>query len=186
MEQGQGNSSICGDFEDKAVTDNLPARRDGRSVPKLGAQLRLALDAMIYEALPWDQAAIKAGLQVRGMRKAMRRPHVLQYLRDERQVLLAAISTATPLRLAQLRDQDENRNAAVNACRVLENLDADMPMRGGQASAPGFVIVLNTHAGALTQGDGNSAIVIETPSRRDSTSAADGALVGQFDGDQDP
>jgi hypothetical protein len=141
-----------------AVTHELPARRDGRSVPKLGAQLRLALDAMIYEALPWDAAALKAGITVRGMRKAMRRPHVLSYLRDERQVLLAAISTATPLRLAQLRDQNCNMNAAVNAARTLEGLDADLPMRGAAASAPGFVIVLNA-ATAVAPGD--AAIVID-------------------------
>jgi hypothetical protein len=168
------------------MADNLPVRRDGRTVPRMTAQVKAACDLMIYEAMSWDAAAVKAGLKVQGMRRALRRPQVLKYLRDERQILLAAIATATPLRLAQLRDQDDNRNAAVNAARTLEGLDADMPMRGGQASAPGFVIVLNTHAGALTQGDGNSAIVIEAPSRRDSTSAADEALVGQFDGDQDP
>jgi hypothetical protein len=156
------------------MTNDLPARRDGRSVPKLGEQLRAACDFMIYEALPWEQAAVKAGMTVRGMRKAMRRPHVLSYLRDERQVLLAAISTATPLRLAQLRDQDDNRNAAVNACRVLENLDADEPHRGGQTSSPGFVIIFNSPAHALPAGDGNSAIVVEAPSRREVSPPAAG------------
>jgi hypothetical protein len=163
--------------------DNLPARRDGRTVPKMTAQLKAACDAMIYEALPWDHAAIRAGMTVRAMRKAMRRPHVLSYLRDERQVLLAAISTATPLRLAQLRDQSSNMNAAVNACRVLENLDADEPHRGGQATSPGFVIIFNPSAPAVTPG--NAAIVIGDARRAASPLAADEDLVDQFARDGD-
>jgi hypothetical protein len=162
--------------------DNLPARRDGRSIPKISQQLKAALDSMIYEALPWDAAAVKAGLKVRGMRKAMRRPHVLQYLREERLVLLAAISTATPLRLAQLRDQDDNRNAAVNAARALEGLDVDMPMRVGQASAPGFVIILNPSSAAVTPGD--AAVLSEAP--RAAPPAASESLVRSIarDGDR--
>jgi hypothetical protein len=165
------------------MTDNLPARRDGRSVPKMTPQVRAACDLMIYEALPWEQAAVKAGVPARSMRRALHRPYVLKYLRDERQVLLAAISTATPLRLAQLRDQDENRNAAVNAARTLEGLDIDTPHRGGQASAPGFVIVLNPSAPAVTPGD--AAIVIDAARREASPLAADEVLVDQFSRDED-
>jgi hypothetical protein len=166
------------------MTNDLPARRDGRSVPRMTPQVRAACDLMIYEALPWEQAAVKAGVPARSMRRALHRPYVLKYLRDERQVLLAAISTATPMRLAQLRDQDENRNAAVNAARTLEGLDADMPMRAGQASAPGFVIVLNAPAHALPAGDGTSAIVIDGARRQSAPTAADEAPIFAGDGDR--
>jgi len=160
------------------MTNDLPARRDGRSIPKLGAQLRAACDLMIYKAMSWDAAAVKAGMKVRGMRKAMRRPHVIKYLRDERQVLLAAISTATTLRLAQLRDQDDNRNAAVNAARALEGLDTDTPHRGGgQATSPGFVIIFNSPAHALPAGDNGSALVIEAPRREAAPPSAADDLV---------
>jgi hypothetical protein len=160
------------------MTD-LPARRDGRSIPKLGMQLRAACDLMIYEAMSWDAAALKAGLKVRGMRKALRRPHVLKYLRDERQVLLAAISTATPLRLAQLRDQSTNMNAAVNACRVLENLDADEPHRGGQATSPGFVLIFREGDPAPTP------VIIEGSRADDAPLLASESLVRKIARDED-
>jgi hypothetical protein len=165
MEKGQGNeANLCGDFEE-AMT-NPPARPDGRSVPKMTPQVRAACDFMIFEAMSWDAAAVKAGVPARSMRRALHRPYVLKYLRDERQVLLAAISTATPLRLAQLRDQDENRNAAVNAARTLEGLDTDTPHRGGHASAPGFVIVFNSPLSALPAGE--PVIAIEASPVEDS------------------
>jgi hypothetical protein len=161
------------------VTNDLPVRADGRRIPKIGAQLRAACDFMVYAAMSWDAAAVKAGLKVRGMRKALRRPHVLKYLRDERQVLLAAISTATPLRLAQLRDQDENRNAAVNAARTLEGLDADMPMRGGQATAPGFVLIF------CEGGPAPTPVTIDGSRADDAPLSASESLVSQIARDED-
>jgi hypothetical protein len=98
---------------------------------------------MIFEALNWEQAAAKAGVPARSMRRALHRPYVLKYLREERQVLLAAISTATPLRLAQLRDQSSNMNAAVAAARALEGMpDANGP-GPGRPTAPGFVLIFH-------------------------------------------
>jgi hypothetical protein len=88
----------------------------------VSGKLKHALDLMTWEGLPWDQAAVKAGLSTRSMRLALKRPHVLKYLRAERGVLMAQASASTFHRLNELMRQDENRGAAVAAARTIEGM----------------------------------------------------------------
>src|SRR5690242_12917254 len=88
----------------------------------IGGRLKAALDDMVWNGTPWDQAARKANLTVRSMRMSMGKPHVLRYIRAQRGVLLAQSSPKTFHRLEALRDQDENRAAAVAAARTLEGM----------------------------------------------------------------
>lgn len=83
----------------------------------------------------WDEAAVKAGMHVRSMRLALKRPHVIAYLKQARQVFLASVGAGNIRRLAQLRDQDDNRNAAVAAARTIEGIITD---NGGSANGIGI------------------------------------------------
>jgi hypothetical protein len=95
----------------------------GKTIPNgVSGRLKAALDDMTWNGTPWEEAAKKANLTVRAMRLAMKRPHVLKYLRAERGVLLASASGQNLHALTRLRDQDENRAAAVQAARALEGL----------------------------------------------------------------
>jgi hypothetical protein len=52
------------------------------------------------------------------------------------------------LRLVELRDQNQNRNAAVSAIKTLEMLGDDMPQHAAaQAARPGLVILVTGGAG---------------------------------------
>jgi len=107
-------------------SQNLPSTtttsiKPDRKKP-LSNQLKAALDSMVEEGLMWDQAAVKAGMHVRSMRLALKRPHVIAYLKQARQVFLASVGAGNIRRLAELRNQDENRNAAVAAARTIEGL----------------------------------------------------------------
>src|SRR5260370_2351705 len=88
----------------------------------VSGRLKTALDDMTWNGTAWEDAARKANLTVRAMRLALKRPHVLKYLRAERGVLLATASGQNLKALATLRDQTENRAAAVQAARTLEGL----------------------------------------------------------------
>jgi hypothetical protein len=126
----------------------------GKTAPNgVSGRLKTALDDMVWNATPWEEAARKANLTVRSMRLAMRRPHVLSYLRDERRVLLATASPKNLKRLGELRDQDSNMAAAVTAAKTLEALaDESLPpgaMVGGGARA-GFVIDLSDETTGLS------------------------------------
>jgi hypothetical protein len=95
----------------------------GKSAPNgVSGRLKAALDDMTWNGTPWEEAALKANLTVRAMRLALKRPAVLKYLRAERGVLLASASGQNLHALAKLRDQEDNKAAAVQAARALEGL----------------------------------------------------------------
>ena len=105
--------------------DQNVSTQQGKQVDKspkngIGGRLKAALDDMVWNGTKWDEAAWKANLTVRSMRMSMQKAHVLRYIRAQRGVLLAQSSAQTFHRLSELRDQDENRNAAVAAARTLE------------------------------------------------------------------
>jgi hypothetical protein len=146
---------------DKPTTELTTQQRAaiGKTVAKgVSGRLKAALDLMTWEGLAWDEAALKANLTVRAMRLALKRPQVLKYLRAERGVLLASASGQNLHALAKLRDQDENRAAAVQAARTLEGFAIDQfgerssGISGGPRAgylidlsdepAPGVVIIL--------------------------------------------
>lgn len=88
----------------------------------VSGRLKAALDDMTWNGTPWEEAARKANLTARSMRLALKRPHVLKYLRAERGVMMAQASSATFHRLDTLMRQDENRGAAVAAARTIEQM----------------------------------------------------------------
>jgi hypothetical protein len=113
----------------------------------IGGRLKAALDDMDWNGTPWDEAARKANLTVRSMRMSMHKVHVLQYLRTQRGIMLAQASVTNFHRLAELRDQDENRAAAVSAARTIEQMADDAlgtagGARGGGARS-GYIIDLS-------------------------------------------
>lgn len=107
---------------------------------RITQKLRDAIDLMVFDGVTYDAAALKVGLTVRNMRMALGRPHVLKYLRAQKQAMRKAACAANVLRLVQLRDQDENRNAAVKAIQVLEYVPEETSRAGGTAQTAGIVI----------------------------------------------
>lgn len=136
--------------------DNLPApppptapARVGERRLRIGGKLRAALDLMVFgdengNTLPWNDAARAANMNVRAMRRSLEKNHIRQHLRAQRQVFLAAAGAKNISRLVELRDQNENRGAAVKAVAVLEQMGEQR--QGDTASrviTPGIVIVIN-------------------------------------------
>jgi hypothetical protein len=119
----------------------------GKSVQGgVSGRLKAALDDMTWNGTPWEEAAVKANLTVRAMRLAMKRPAVLKYLRAERGILLASASAQNLHALAKIRDQGENRAAAVQAARALEGLASEQfgeTGRPGSGSRAGYLIDLS-------------------------------------------
>jgi hypothetical protein len=151
-------------------TERLLTERNRDRRVKIAGKLKVALDLMVWgdadgTPLDYDDAARNANLTVRAMRKALEKPHVRMYLRQQREVFRAAISTRTISRLAELRDQNDNRNAAVAAARALEQIGEEAEARPPQQQTPGFVIVVTnapTHLQAVA-----SPVTIEATPERD-------------------
>jgi hypothetical protein len=125
------------------ITPTALSRSDKPGRKQIRGKLKAALEAMVWDGLDWDEAARNAKLTTAAMRKALGKAHVIAFLKHEREVLRASMGGKTLVRLAELRDQDENRNAAVKACQVIEQLGETDSARGagiGLPRAPGLVI----------------------------------------------
>lgn len=118
---------------------------------KVTGKLAIAIDYMIEEGLHWDKAAAKAELHVRTMRLALQRPHVVSYLKAKREVFRVHASTANIHRLVEMRDQDENKMAAVTAIKALEQIGESEQVSRGSQALPGLQIV-------IVQGGVNTAL----------------------------
>jgi hypothetical protein len=104
------------------MTENLPAEptrqaieAKGRTAPgRVTGKLKIAIERLVWFGDRRPDAATAAGLTDHGLRSALRKPHVLGYLRSE---------------LALLREVARPRNvhrlAAVAAIKVLEQLTDD-------------------------------------------------------------
>lgn len=117
----------------------------GKSLAKqVTGKLKIAIDLMTWEGKPYSEAAKIAGLTTRGLRMALEKEHVLRYMRSQRRALLASEGPKTIARLAELRDQNDNRNAAVASARTILNItDEEARSPGlGRPQVAGFVIVL--------------------------------------------
>lgn len=123
----------------------LPQRTQAASKHlKVTGKLRTACDHLVYEGLAYDEAARKADLTVRAMRYALTRPHVIRYLREQREVLRASMCGANLLALADVRDQRDNQNARVAAVNALERMDEVAARPSSVGSTPGLTIQIIT------------------------------------------
>jgi hypothetical protein len=117
----------------------------GRSAKlKVTGKLKNALDAMVWAGARRAEAAAIAGITDHSLRAALKKPHVKAHYLAELGVLRESSRARTHHRLEELRDQDENKAAAVNAAKALEQLaeTEHASGRSTQGIMPGLVIQL--------------------------------------------
>lgn len=129
---------------DLAITDQ-PTRQQlaaqDRSLPgKVTGRLKRALDAMVWQGLKRAEAAQAAGLTDHSLYTALRRPHVKGYYLSECEVLRLSGRARRIHRLEQMVEQDDNKQAVINAARALDYQSDEQVTRGGQLAQPGFII----------------------------------------------
>jgi hypothetical protein len=101
-------------------------------------RVKQAIELMVWQGLPFNQAAKEARLTVRAMRLALEKPNVIRYLREQKQIFREAANGKNIVRLCQIRDAADNM-PAVNAIKVLEQLD-DEQTTTKQTTSPGITI----------------------------------------------
>jgi hypothetical protein len=113
-----------------------------RSYPgKVTGRLRTALTEMVWRGARRAEAAKVAKMTDHSLRAALRKPHVKAWYLAELGVLRESERPKTFHRLTELRDQDENKNAAVAAAKVLEQITSDEPLRSNPTvTSPGVII----------------------------------------------
>lgn len=125
----------------------VQAQHPHRTTPrtlKVTRIVRRAIEAMVWQGLKRDDAAIAAGMQPNSLYVALRRPDVKALYNSECEVLRLSGRARRITRLEELVEQDDNKQAAINACLALDRIDADQHQRNnGQQLSPGLVIVVN-------------------------------------------
>jgi hypothetical protein len=131
----------------------LPANAARHNVAVPAGKLKSALDLLIWgdpetlRPVPWPEAARRASLSIQTMRKHLANPAVRRYLTLERQVFAASVSAQNIGRAVAIRDQDENRTAALQAVRWIEEVASGRAAsEAGRVSAPGIVINIGAAA----------------------------------------
>ena len=109
---------------------------------QIRGRLKTALDLMVRQGRVWNDAAAEADFTVSAMRKALERPHVIAYLRQQREVFRASVGGRNLHRLIELREQDEHKAAAVKVCQIIEQIgEMDIARGAGNAvRTPGMII----------------------------------------------
>jgi len=128
----------------KAVSNRRQIARNERKSPQATAIVRRAIDLMVWEGHRRDDAAKAAGMLPKSLYNAFRKHHVRAYYLAQLEVLRMSERARNIHALVRIRDQDENKMAAVAAIKALEAMDRDaMPSAGaGPPMTPGFTIIV--------------------------------------------
>jgi hypothetical protein len=117
--------------------------------PRVTPKVKVAIKYLIEVKDSLKEAAAHANMRdTAALRLALERPHVLQYLKAQRRVAIAAACAGNPAILRAIRDAtDGNAMARVKAIQVLEELriEDEAPGRSGHLPmTAGLVIHINT------------------------------------------
>ena len=118
-------------------------RTDGRYI---GKAIREIVRLMVEDDYTWQRAADAVGFKRTRAYRALHKPHVIAYRREQRKQFIELLSTRVPRKLNELMES-ENAAAAVRAALALEELNNDSraePTRRIQTG--GIVIVLGANA----------------------------------------
>jgi hypothetical protein len=87
----------------------------------IGADIREIVRRMVEDGVPWQRAADAVGLERQRAYRALHKPHVIAYRKEQRQRQVELLSTRVPMKLSELMDS-ENHAAAVRAAISLEEM----------------------------------------------------------------
>lgn len=119
--------------------DDLGDLADPMAHIKVTGRMRVALEALVFDGLRVPEAAQVAGLQRSTLYGALHRPFYAQAYKDLLKVRRESERARNIHRLAEIRDQDSNMNAAVAATKALEGIEAKAPSVTVNVN-PGWVI----------------------------------------------
>lgn len=115
--------------------------KNGRKL-RMTRRVQHCIDLMVWDGLKRDDAAEKAGMKANSLYVALRKPDVRAYYLSECEVLRTSGRARRIHRLEQMAEQDDNKQAAVNAIRALDNISDEQQASIGASRSPGFQIVI--------------------------------------------
>ena len=118
--------------------------RSEKRPDRITPRMRVAVDHIVEDGMSWQEAASAAGLDNRSMRKALERPHVIEFIRKRKEMLRQSVCAGNIHYLRKIRAAAPNM-PAVNAILALERMgDATSTPGGSLSHSPGVTIVINS------------------------------------------
>jgi len=120
-----------------------------KRLTKVGRQF---VELMVWEGMNRVQAATKLGISASWSYSLLASPTVNDYMRQQLDVRRKGEAPRNLARLTELRDQDENKAAAVSAIKVLEQITDEATRAGGadRNLMPGFIVRVNVNNGPVS------------------------------------
>jgi len=123
---------------DVAFADNTALARNKSPPPRITRRVKRAIELIVHEAMPFDQAAREVSFSLRALRLAMNKPHVMAYYKAECEVFRDCRRARNYQRLAEIAD-DQNNMPAVNAIKTMMGVELEQTNKQTAAS-PGVTI----------------------------------------------
>jgi len=100
----------------------LPAEQQRSKPRRVSGRLKVALDAIVHQALEMDAAAKQAGITTRAVRQALQKPWVMGYMREQKALLVQELAASNPHHLRTLRGASPNQMVRLGAVRAIEDI----------------------------------------------------------------
>lgn len=118
---------------------------------RITAKVKAAVDLMVWQGLKRDEAAQRAGLKDNSLYVAFMKPDVRSYYLAQCEVLRTSGRARRLHRLEAMVEQDDNKQAVINACNALDRQENEAAAASHQGQIAGFVINIVTPPAAPAQ-----------------------------------
>jgi hypothetical protein len=122
-----------------AFADNSQLARNKRPPSRITRRVKRAIELIVHEAMPFDQAAREVNFSLRALRLAMNKPHVMAFYKAECEVFRDCRRARNYQRLTEIAD-DQNNMPAVNAIKALLMDEYEQTNNKQTLASPGVTI----------------------------------------------
>jgi len=123
-------------------------------------KLAVALRTIIHEGQDIAPAAERAGMTGHAVRCALAKPHVIAWMKQEREVFRAYVSAQNIHRAKEMRDTSGNAMAQLGAMKLIEQI-GDEQMRSPASQQRAGMVVVVVNAGQSTAAASPAAVTID-------------------------
>lgn len=128
-----------------------PRKGEGGPRKRIERRLAIALKAIVHQGQELVEAAATAGMTAPAVRLALERPHVIAFMKQQREILRQYVSAQNIHHARRMRNESENEMARLGAMKYIDSVDIKQAAANAGQSA-GFVIVVNNNITAAPIG----------------------------------
>ena len=158
-----------------AFADNTALARNKPHPKRITRRVKRAIELIVHEAMPFDEAAREVNFSLRALRLAMNKPHVMAFYKAECEVFRDCRRARNYQRLAAIAD-DQTNMPAVNAIKTMMGLELEQTNNKQTNTSPGVTIRIVNIATPAQHDIAKSLPIIELDANNADVSAPNNRL----------